>query len=68
MLKKLIKLIPGTTLLNKFLLNKRIQGQFLRLTELERSQLAFYSQFIKKGTLYSMLVLISVPDQNNFLN
>lgn len=51
MLKKLIKLIPGTTLLNKFLLDKRIQGQFLSLTELEQSQLAFYTQFIKKGDL-----------------
>ena len=51
MLKELIKLIPGSILLNKFLLNKRIQGQFLRLTELEQSQLGFYSQFIKKGDL-----------------
>ena len=51
MFKKLLKLIPGSMLLNKFLLNKRIQNQFLRLNEREQSQLAFYSQFIKKGDL-----------------
>ena len=51
MFKKLIKLIPGTMLLNKFLLNKRIQNQFLSLSDTEQSQLGFYSQFIKKGDL-----------------
>ena len=51
MLKNFIKLIPGTIFLNKLLLNKRIQNQFLRLNETEQSQLTFYSQFIKKGDL-----------------
>jgi hypothetical protein len=50
-LKNFIKLIPGTIFLNKLLLNKRIQNQFLRLNETEQSQLTFYSQFIKKGDL-----------------
>ena len=51
MLKKIIKLIPGSNTLNKFLLNKKIQNQFLRLNDAEHSQSLFYSQFINKGDL-----------------
>jgi FkbM family methyltransferase len=51
MLKKIIKLIPGSNTLNQFLLNKKIQNQFLRLNDTEYSQSLFYSQFINKGDL-----------------
>lgn len=51
MFKKFIKLIPGTIHLNQFLLDKKIQSQFLRLNEVEEFQLGFYSQFIKNGDL-----------------
>ena len=50
-LKLLIKLIPGAQKLNLLMLQKKLQNQFLRLNETEQSQLAFYSQFIKKGDL-----------------
>lgn len=48
MFKKLLKLIPSAMLLNKFLLNKRIQNQFLSLLDTEQTQLGFNSHFIKK--------------------
>ena len=54
MLKKLIKLIPGTTLLNKFLLNKEFQGQFLSLTEREQSQLAFILNLLKRDLVFDV--------------
>tara|TARA_B100002019_G_scaffold286240_1_gene296415 strand:+ start:5795 stop:6595 length:801 start_codon:yes stop_codon:yes gene_type:complete len=50
-IKLLIKLIPGVQQLNLMILQKKLQNQFLRLNETEQSQLAFYSQFIKKGDL-----------------
>lgn len=50
-LKSFIKLIPGVKKLNLLMLQKKLQNQFLRLNETEQSQLAFYSQFIKKGDL-----------------
>ena len=51
MFKKFIKLIPGAIHLNQFLLDKKIQNQFLGLDEVEQFQLGFYSQFIKSGDL-----------------
>lgn len=50
-LKLLIKLIPGVQKLNLLMLQKKLQNQFLKLNETEQFQLAFYSQFIKKGDL-----------------
>jgi FkbM family methyltransferase len=51
MFKKFIKLIPGAIHLNQFLLDKKIQNQFLGLDEVEQFQLGFYSQFIKNRDL-----------------
>ena len=51
MFKKFIKLIPGAIHLNQFLLNKKIQNQFLGLDEVEQFQLGFYSQFISSRDL-----------------
>jgi FkbM family methyltransferase len=51
MFKRIIKSIPGAKSLNSILLQKKLQNQFLRLNQTEQSQLAFYSQFIKKGDL-----------------
>ena len=51
MFKRIIKSIPGAKSINSILLQKKLQNQFLRLNETEQFQLAFYSQFIKKGDL-----------------
>ena len=51
MFKKFIKLIPGAIHLNQFLLDKKIQSQFLGLDEVEQFQLGFYSQFISSRDL-----------------
>ena len=51
MFKRFIKSIPGAKSVNSILLQKKLQNQFLRLNETEQFQLAFYSQFIKKGDL-----------------
>ena len=51
MLEKFIKLIPLAIPLIQFLLNRNSKNQFLRLTKLEKSQLSFYSQFMRKDDI-----------------
>ena len=51
MLKKLIKKIPGTKLLNNFLLERNLMKNFLTCSSLEFKQIKFYEQFIKKNDL-----------------
>lgn len=50
-LKLLIKLVPGAQKINLLRLERKLKKQFLKLSQVEKTQLDFYSQFIKKGDL-----------------
>ncbi|MAL85848.1 MAG: hypothetical protein CMI23_05780 [Opitutae bacterium] len=51
MFKSFLKKVPGAKALNMYLLEKRIQSNFLTLNNVDTKQVKFYSQFIKKNDL-----------------
>ena len=50
-LKKIIKLIPGTVLIHNYFLEKKLLRQFLKCSLEELEQLNFYKKFIKHNDL-----------------
>ena len=50
-LKKIIKLIPGTVLIHNYFLEKKLLKQFLKCSLEELEQLNFYKRFIKHNDL-----------------
>ena len=54
MFKRFLKKVPGAKALNMYLLEKRIQSNFLTLNNVDTKQVKFYSQFKKLGIIRNL--------------